>query len=147
MASADYDTDGTVSYAEAHAFAKVDEETTDWPVSTLEVWLQKQASEEDINEIFAQPVTSWLEQATPQREYVVRELSKKLGLDLEQSYTDQMPPIDFESVTGAYWVRLGMELINISMIQQLQQSGDAEAISVLEQITNCENGSFQMPQT
>ncbi len=42
VASANYNRDGRVSYAEAHAFAKVDEQSTDLPVSTLEVWLQEQ---------------------------------------------------------------------------------------------------------
>ncbi|ESA32039.1 caspase domain-containing protein [Leptolyngbya sp. Heron Island J] len=145
--SADYNTDGTVSYAEAHAFAKVDKETTDWPVSTLEVWLQKQASEDQISEIFAQPMDDILSQAAPHRQYVVRALSEKLSLDLNQPYSSQMSPVDFESVTGAYWVRLGMELINISMTQQIQQSDQADLKRVLEQITNCENSSLAMPQS
>jgi hypothetical protein len=42
--SADYDGDGKVSYAEAHAFAKVDEYTTDLPISTSETWLQLRSS-------------------------------------------------------------------------------------------------------
>lgn len=140
--SADYDDDGKVSYAEAHAFAKVDEETTDWPVSTLEVWLQDQASEEDIDRIFSQPLKELLAQAPPQRRYVVKALSKKLDIDLNQSYTVQMPPVDFESVKGAYWIRLSMELINISMINQLQQRGSDEAQLTLEKLTNCEHSSF-----
>ena len=35
--SADYNQDWRVSYAEAHAFAEVDEETSDLPVSTFEI--------------------------------------------------------------------------------------------------------------
>lgn len=146
VASADYNTDGTVSYAEAHAFAKVDEETTDWPVSTVEVWLQKQASEEKIAEIFAQPMGDWMAQAEPQRQYVVRELSQKLNLDLAKSYADQMPPVDFESVTGAYWVRLSMELINIAVTQEIRQAGSAETQAILDKLTTCENGSFSQAQ-
>ena len=145
--SADYDADGTVAYAEAHAFAKVDEETTDWPVSTLEVWLQKQASEDKIAEIFTQPIDNFLNQAEPHRQYVVRALSEKLSLDLTQSYSSQMPPVDFESVTGAYWVRLGMELINISMMQQIQQGSQDDLKLVLDQIMNCENSSIATPQS
>ncbi|MEM9483365.1 MAG: Caspase domain-containing protein [Cyanobacteria bacterium P01_F01_bin.116] len=143
VGSADYDADGKVSYAEAHAFAKVDEETTDWPVSTLEVWLQDQASEEEIDRVFSQPMGDWLAQAPPQRKYVVQELSKKLDLDLNQSYTEQMPPVDFESIKGAYWVRLGMELINISKITEFQQRGSEKAQAILNQLTNCEHSSFQ----
>ena len=147
VASADYNTDGTVSYAEAHAFAKVDEETTDWPVSTVEVWLQKQASKDNkIAEILAQPMDTWLAQAPPQRQYVIHELSEKLGLDLAQSYAGQMPPVDFESVTGAYWVRLGMELLNVATIQAIYQDNDAEARAILEKLTACENASFPKPE-
>ncbi len=147
VASADYNTDGTVSYAEAHAFAKVDEEATDWPVSTVEVWLQKQVSEEDIAEIFAQPMGDWVEQATPQRQYVIRALSEKLALDLGQSYAAQMPPVDFESVTGAYWVRLGMELANVAVIQKIRQGDNSETQAVLDKLIICESGSFPKPQT
>ncbi|MFG6105564.1 Caspase domain-containing protein [Leptothoe sp. EHU-05/26/07-4] len=147
VASADYNIDGTVSYAEAHAFAKVDEETTDWPVSTLEVWLQKQASKDKIAEVLARPMDDILNQAEPHRQHVIRALSEKLSLDLKQSYSSQMPPIDFESVTGAYWVRLGMELVNISMMQQIQQGDQDDLKLVLEQITNCENSSIATPQS
>jgi hypothetical protein len=73
---------------------------------------------------------------------VVRKLSEKLGLDLAQSYAEQMPPVGFESVTGAYWVRLGMELINIAVIQQISESDNADAQAVLDKLTVCENGSF-----
>ncbi len=142
VASADYDTDGKVSYAEAHAFAKVDEETTDWPVSTAEVWLQQQAKEEQIAEIFAQPLGGLIAQAQPQRQYVVRALAEKLELDLDQSYGGQMPPVDFESVRGAYWIRLGMELINIAVAQDILQGDDPEAQTILTRLTHCENGSF-----
>ena len=147
VASADYNTDGTVSYAEAHAFAKVDKETTDWPVSTAEVWLQKQASEEKIAEIFAQPIGDWITTAQPQRQYVVRALSEKLALDLTQSYAEQMPPTDFESVIGAYWVRLGMELINVAMMQEINQTGSVETKAILDKLINCENGSFPKVET
>ncbi|NEQ50588.1 MAG: Caspase domain-containing protein [Leptolyngbya sp. SIO3F4] len=140
--SADYDANGTVSYAEAHAFAKVDEETTDWPVSSLEVWLQKQAGEERIAEIFSQPLSTWLEQAPLQRQYVIRSLSEKLNLDLEKSYTSQMPPVDFESVRGAYWIRLGMELTNVAVIQGIRQSSDVESQAILNKLIACESGSF-----
>ncbi|MEM9980808.1 MAG: Caspase domain-containing protein, partial [Cyanobacteria bacterium P01_D01_bin.2] len=145
--SADYNADGTVSYAEAHAFAKVDEETTDWPVSTVEVWLQKQADQDAIAEILAQPMTDLISQAEPHRQYVVNSLSDRLSLDLNRSYASQMPPLDFDSVTGAYWVRLGMELINIVMIQQIQQGDQAASKLVLEQIATCENGSLPIPQS
>ncbi|NEP62265.1 MAG: Caspase domain-containing protein [Symploca sp. SIO2G7] len=141
--SADYNADGIISYAEAHAFAKVDEETTDWPVSTVEVWLQKQANKDDIAEIFSQPISDWLTQAEPQRQYVVRALSEKLLLDLDQPYADQMPPVDFESVIGAYWIRLGMELINIAVIQEIQQGNAEELKIILNKLIQCEDGNFR----
>lgn len=145
VASADYDANGKVSYAEAHAFAKVDEETTDWPVSTVEVWLQQQAGEEQIAEIFAQPLGSLVAQAEPQRQYVVRSLGEKLELDLDQSYEEQMPLVDFESVRGAYWIRLGMELINIAVTQQIHQGDDPGGQAILTRLTDCEHGSFSNP--
>ncbi|MEM9808318.1 MAG: Caspase domain-containing protein, partial [Cyanobacteria bacterium P01_D01_bin.56] len=147
VASADYNNDGVVAYAEAHAFAKVDEETTDWPVSTLEVWLQKQTNEEKIADIFAQPIAAWSSVAPTQRQYVVRGLSAKLNLDLKKSYTEQMPPVDFESVTGAYWVRLGMELMNIAMIQAIHQGDNPEAKAILNKLTSCEYGNFPIVTT
>ncbi|MEM6255182.1 MAG: Caspase domain-containing protein [Cyanobacteria bacterium P01_D01_bin.156] len=142
VASADYNNDGVVAYSEAHAFAKVDEETTDWPVSTLEVWLQEQAGEDKIADIFAQSMSVRLKNASVQRQYVVRSLTEKLGLDIDKSYAEQMPPVDFESVTGAYWVRLGMELINIAMIQEIRLSEDTAAKSTLDKLTSCEDGHF-----
>ncbi|MBT9317153.1 Caspase domain-containing protein [Leptothoe spongobia TAU-MAC 1115] len=145
VASADYDADGRISYAEAHAFAKVDEETTDWPVSTLEVWLQKQAGEEKVAEVFSRPMTVWMAQASPQRQYVIRALSDKLNLDWEKSYTSQMPPVDFESVRGAYWIRLGMELTNVAVIQEIRQGADTNTQAILEKLTLCESGSFSNP--
>ena len=46
VASSDYNKDGRVSYAEAHAFAKVDEKSIDLPISTSEAWLQSKASKQ-----------------------------------------------------------------------------------------------------
>jgi hypothetical protein len=50
VASADYDSNGKVSFREAHAFAKIDEQASDLPVSTSEVWLQTQLSDREIKQ-------------------------------------------------------------------------------------------------
>ncbi|NES71367.1 MAG: CHAT domain-containing protein [Okeania sp. SIO2D1] len=76
VASADYNQDGKISYIEAHSFAKVDEKTIDLPVSTLEVWLQNQASKTDIKFIWEQPIINLLSKARPEQQYVVKSIVK-----------------------------------------------------------------------
>lgn len=84
--SADYNRDERVSYAEAHAFAKVDEATTDWPISTVEAWLQRQLSDEDKVGVLAQPMESWMAIARPEQQHVIRALAAKLSFDPALSY-------------------------------------------------------------
>jgi hypothetical protein len=144
VASADYNGDGRVSYAEAHAFAKVDEETMDWPVSTSEVWLQERASQADKDGFLNQAIASFLPKARPEQRYVVRELSAKFNLDLNRSYLDnldQLDPAEINSdVQEAYLMRLGMELINIGMGDRIRHSNDAESIRIFNQLIDCESG-------
>ncbi|MGH2415037.1 MAG: Caspase domain-containing protein, partial [Microcystaceae cyanobacterium] len=71
VASADYNRDGHIAYAEAHAFAKVDEQTTDLPISTSEVWLQRQVGEADLERILRQPIAEWRKIARPEQQYVI----------------------------------------------------------------------------
>ena len=59
--SADYNKDGRVAYAEAHAFAKVDEESIDLPISTSEAWLQRQFSQQQQTAILSQPISKILQ--------------------------------------------------------------------------------------
>ncbi|MBW4468753.1 MAG: caspase family protein [Pegethrix bostrychoides GSE-TBD4-15B] len=144
VASADYDQDGRVSYAEAHAFAKVDEQSTDLPVSTLEVWLQEQAGETQ-QQLLNQPMEALLSTARPEQKYVVETLTQQLDLDAGQSFRDNMtalsaPPSQNDQ---AYLVRLGMELVNIGMEQQLRAQGDSDKIAVIERLVNCESGAWK----
>lgn len=144
VASADYDQDGRVSYAEAHAFAKVDEQSTDLPVSTLEVWLQEQAGSAQ-QQILSQPMTSLLATARPEQKYVVETLTQQLDLDARQPYRNNVAALSAPPSANdqAYLVRLGMELVNIGMEQKLRQQGDSSKIAAIERLINCEAGSWK----
>ncbi|MEL6903466.1 MAG: Caspase domain-containing protein, partial [Cyanobacteria bacterium J06606_4] len=95
VSSADYNEDGKISYAEAHAFAKVDEETTDWPISTVEAWLQRQVDEADIADILALPIDELRAIARPEQQYVIRSLAELLDVDTRQSYVANQNRTDF----------------------------------------------------
>ena len=148
VASADYNRDGKISYAEAHSFAKVDEKTIDLPVSTSEVWLQNQASKADIKLIWEQPIINLLSRARPEQQYVVKSIIKMFNLDLQKSYienggggiTEQQINNQIER---AYLLRLGMELINIGVEQKIRYYSEQEAIAILERLIKCEAGSWE----
>lgn len=146
VASADYDQNGTVSFAEAHSFAKVDLATSDWPIATSEAWLQRQASEADIAVILAaQPLADWLLQARPEQAYVVRSLAAQLGFTLQQSYTANLRVTSLDNedeIVQAYATRLKMELINIAITARILDGNDPEKITVLKRLLNCEAGSW-----
>ena len=147
VASADYNQDGRVAYAEAHAFAKIDEQTSDLPLSTLEAWLQRQTDEADYNQIFNQPIAQWSEIARPERKAVVTGLGEQLKFDLRRSLNDNLsflqPTALEQKVAEAYIIRLGMELVNIAVEQQIHSAGNAETITVLDRLMECEAGSWQ----
>lgn len=148
VASADYDQNGEVSFGEAHAFAKVDEETPDWPISTSEAWLQRQTSEADQRRFLGQPMQTWLRLARPEQQYVISALTTQLGYDLQDAFTaaplPKAKPIGGESqeVLTAYHNRLRMELINVAMEQQLRSQGTAEQIAILDKLLACEAGTW-----
>ncbi|MEM6449087.1 MAG: Caspase domain-containing protein [Cyanobacteria bacterium P01_D01_bin.105] len=145
VASADYNQDGQVSYAEAHAFAKVDEETTDWPISTSEAWLQRQLSPAEINSILSQPIAQWWALARAEQRYVITALAQKLNLDPKLSYVHGIQSVTFpasNTVEEAYHIRLQMELANVAAEAQIRESQDAAAIAILEKIIGCEAGSL-----
>lgn len=149
VASADYGRDGRVSYAEAHAFAKVDEQSTDLPVSTLEVWLQQQA-ESSQQQILNQPITTVLASARPEQKYVVESLAQQFKFNLAQSYLTSTKTLGqtFGQPTqeqDAFVRRLGMELVNIGMEKQIRDSNDAAKIAVINRLTQCEAGSWIAP--
>ncbi len=148
VSSADYNQDGKISYAEAHAFAKVDEETTDWPISTVEAWLQRQVSETDTEDILAVPIEEVALTARPEQRYVITELSQMAGFDPEISYTANVTSkgseaIAPDTVEEAYQMRLRMELINIGGEKLVRASQDPAQIAILDKILGCEAGSWQ----
>ena len=147
VVSADYDENGTVSYAEAHAFAKVDGETPDWPISTSEAWLQRQASTADAAAILAMPMQSWLELARPEQKVVITALATELDYSLMASFDElsepkarlMSPP---QEILTAYYQRLRMELLNVGMEQSIRNQGDADAIAALDKLLACEASTW-----
>ena len=146
VSSADYNRDDKISYAEAHAFAKVDEATTDWPISTVEAWLQRQVSDSQSEAILAAPIEELGAIARPEQRYVITELSQLVGFDPKLSYADSysnaVPPKP-ETIDEAYQTRLRMELVNVGVEKLIRASQDAEQIAILNRILSCEAGSWQ----
>ena len=147
VASADYNQDGRVSYLEAHAFAKVDEQAADLPISTSESWLQSQLSEAATMILLdQQSLSKLLATARPEQRFVVQSLSKQLNFDLNKSYIDNYARIDSsieeDELKSTYLARLKMELINIAIEQQLRTSKNARKIAILDRLLNCESGSL-----
>ena len=150
VASADYNRDGTISFAEAHAFAKVDERTTDLPVSTSEVWLQDRISQRQQAKVLTQPLMLLLQQARPEQAYVIRGLAARLNFNLQRSFGANSNPAfalnrrdQLNTVQGAYLKRLRMELMNIGGEQEVRASQDQRAIAILNRLLNCEASSWQ----
>lgn len=138
--SADYNRDGKVSYAEAHAFAKIDEQTTDLPVSTSEVWLHERSSEGNKARILQQPIAQVLKTARPEQQYVVKAIAKQFGFNLQQSYAQNLRQRNsaFDEVQQAYLTRLSMELANIGLEKQVRDGKDSSAIAILNRLIKCE---------
>lgn len=145
VASADYNRDGKVSYAEAHAFAKVDEQSTDLPVSTLEVWLQEQALGNSQQQILSESINTLLSSARPEQKYVVNTLMQKFGFDPNQSYLANAAAVGSQQSEEqeAYKTRLAMELVNVGIEKRLRERGDVEKISVIDRLITCEGGSWK----
>jgi hypothetical protein len=147
VASADYDQDGRVSFAEAHAFAKVDEETTDLPVSTSEVWLQRKARKADDDELARRPILELLPGARPEQRRVIESLAQRLDLDVAQSFLQNEKRLR-RAITderAAYAMRLWMELLNVGMEARLREEGDSRKLEVLDRLLACERGSWHAP--
>ncbi|NER81542.1 MAG: caspase family protein [Leptolyngbya sp. SIO1D8] len=147
ISSADYDANGQISFAEAHAFAKVDGETSDWPISTSESWLQEQASTEQIKAILQQPMQAGLAQARPEQQYVITALAAKLGYDLQMAFENSPTPQEkllgfSQEILSAYRMRLRMELVNVGVEARLRSEGNQEAIATLEKLLGCEASSW-----
>jgi Caspase domain len=147
VASADYNRDGRVSYLEAHAFAKVDEQAADLPISTSESWLQSQLSESATAKLLdEQSLSKLLATARPEQRFVVQSLAKQLNFNLNKSYKNNddriEPSIAEDELKSTYLSRLKIELINIAIEQQLRTSKNTQKIAILDRLLNCESGSL-----
>lgn len=143
--SADYNQDNKISYAEAHAFAKVDEQTIDLPISTSESWLQEKASKKESETILAQPISKIIQTARPEQKYVVTSIAKMFSWDINKSLSTNYQSQNKQKYdTGekqAYVGRVAMELINISMENKIRNSQNQQNISILNRLIKCENSS------
>lgn len=147
VASADYNQDGRVSYLEAHAFAKVDEQAADLPISTSESWLQSQLSEAATTILLDRhSLSKFLATARPEQQFVVQSLSRQLNFDRSKSYMDNYdridPSVTEDDLKSTYLARLKMELMNIAIEQQLRTSNNPQKIAILDRLLNCESGSL-----
>ncbi|MEQ9001714.1 MAG: Caspase domain-containing protein [Coleofasciculus sp. B1-GNL1-01] len=145
--SADYNQDGKVSYAEAHAFAKVDDKSLDRPVSTSEVWLETFASQPEIKEVFGRPLVQLLKMARPERRYVVESWVKTFEFNLEKSFIENVGQLreteEFDTLQNTYLTRLSRELIYIAMEEKIRRFQNQETIAILERLLECEGGSWE----
>ena len=144
VASADYNQDGRVSFTEAHAFAKIDQNNIDLPLSTSEFWLQNQADKKSQENILLQSISTTLITARPEQKYVVNYIIKMFNLNPEKSFRENQRTILRGKATTeeqkAYLTRLSMELLNIGMEKQVRDSQNSQAIGILERLIQCENG-------
>ncbi len=147
VSSADYNKDGRVSYAEAHAFAKVDEKTTDWPISTSEAWLQNQADKITQQAILSRPIAELLQRSRPEQSYAVNSIAKMFDFNLQKSLLANLQGLDRSKIETeeqkAYIIRLGMELTNIGMEKQIRSSQNSQAIATLDKLIKCESSSWK----
>lgn len=137
--SADYNRDGPISYAEAHAFAKIDGVTSDRPISTLEAWLQRQIDPEIAAFILSKPLQQWQASARPERAIVIDQLSQKLNFAPSRSWLaniNRWQPKD--EVEAAYVERLRMELINVAAEKIVQAQPQQRLI--MQRLMDCEGG-------
>ena len=147
VASADYNQDRKISYSEAHAFAKVDEYSSDWPISTSEAWLQNQTDRIAQQTILSLPMAEILQTARPEQRYVVNSIAQKFNFNLQKSFLANVNSLDASKVSSdeqkAYVIRLGMELTNIGTEKQIRSSGDKQAIATLDKLLKCESSSWK----
>ncbi|MGK7925919.1 MAG: Caspase domain-containing protein [Spirulina sp.] len=143
--SADYNRDGVVSYSEAHAFSKVDMQTMDMPISTLETWLQDQMKNREKARVLNRKITEILPTARPEQSHVIKIISRRFNFNIQQSYRQNIRRVPQDSlkndeVTIAYLMRLQMELLNIAKEKNVRESGNETAIAILNRLLRCEQG-------
>ncbi|MEH2274881.1 MAG: Caspase domain-containing protein [Nostoc sp.] len=147
VSSADYNQDGRISYAEAHAFAKVDEKSNDLPISTSEAWLQNKVSPIQKKAILTQSISQILKTARPEQRYVINSLMKKFSLDKQEPALQVLGNIDNDKIPTneqqAYLKRLNRELINIAVEKQIRTNGNQKDIAILDRLVKCESGSWK----
>lgn len=145
--SADYNQDGRISYIEAHAFAKVDNESIDLPLSTSENWLRQQASEAEIQEILKQPIATVMKTARPEQVYVINQLMERFEWNHLKSYLENLEDSDSEKleddIEETFAVRLMLELVNVGIEDKIRQRNKPEDLSILNRLLECEQGSWQ----
>lgn len=145
--SADYNQDGRISYIEAHAFAKVDNESIDLPLSTSENWLRQQASEAEIQEILKQPIATVMKTARPEQVYVINQLMERFEWNHLKSYLENLEDSDSEKLEDdleeTFAVRLMLELVNVGIEDKIRQRNKPEDLSILNRLLECEQGSWQ----
>ncbi|MBD0336338.1 MAG: Caspase domain-containing protein [Cyanobacteria bacterium Co-bin13] len=152
--SADYDQNGQVSFAEAHAFSKVDAVTPDLPISTSEAWLQRQASEVLVQQVISRPLADGLQTARPEQRFVIESLAQELGFTLSQSFSQNQasqPANRTGEVRQAYAERLRMELVNVAVEAQIRQAENAGVTTTgrlgnaatLDKLLTCEAGTWK----
>ncbi|MBE9032964.1 caspase family protein [filamentous cyanobacterium LEGE 11480] len=146
VAAADYDQDGRVTYMEAHAFAKIDEQASDLPISTSEAWLRNRADRQLVDATMAMAIEQVLKTARPEQRYVVEAISQKFRFDRSQSFlknVDALPvTAKVDELPKTYLTRLQLELINIAAERAVRSAPDKTAIQVLDRLLNCESGSW-----
>lgn len=145
--SADYNRDGIVSYNEAHAFSKIDMQTMDMPISTLETWLQEQMNGREKSKVLNQKIEDILPTARPEQKQVVNFIARRFSFNPQQSYRKNLRriPQDLrknDEVTIAYLMRLRMELLNIAQEKAVRESDNETAIAILNRLLRCERGSW-----
>ncbi|MDJ1177656.1 Caspase domain-containing protein [Roseofilum sp. BLCC_M91] len=145
--SADYNQDGRISYREAHAFAKVDNESIDLPLSTSENWLRQKASQEEIQDILKQPIATVMKTARPEQIFVINQLMERFEGNHLKSYLENLEDLDPETledeVEEAFAVRLMLELVNVGMEEKVRQSNQEEDVGILNRLLECEQGSWK----
>ncbi|WP_193196348.1 caspase family protein [Nostoc sp. MG11] len=147
VSSADYNKDGRIAYAEAHAFAKVDEKSIDLPISTSEAWLQNKFSVKPEKTILSQSISQILQTARPEQSYVVNSLVNRFELDKQKPVLQSLNSVNSQKIQTdeqqADLKRLEMELINIAVEKQIRTSRNQKDINTLERLVKCESGSWE----
>ena len=146
--SADYDHDGHVSFAEAHAFAKVDGETSDRPSPPPRSGCRARRRTRSRSRLPTRPISELLAGARPEQRRVVEALVKRLGVEVGKNVEQNEKPLRKAMKTelgSAYVGRLWLELLNLGMEARVRKKGDSGEVAVLDRLRGCEHGSWNEP--